>query len=75
MSWCQAQCVTAVLAGHGIAQLATWLVKRQLEEGALAEVLPHLPINVVWLKSRRAQPKVSALLQALIAGLTPEGQA
>ncbi|HIE0436815.1 TPA: LysR substrate-binding domain-containing protein [Serratia marcescens] len=72
--------LTAVLAGHGIAQLPTWLVKRQLEEGALAEVLPHLatdglPINVVWLKSRRAQPKVSALLQALIAGLTPEGQA
>jgi hypothetical protein len=34
--------LTAVLAGHGIAQLPTWLVKRQLEEGTLAEVLPHL---------------------------------
>ncbi|OKB68350.1 LysR family transcriptional regulator [Serratia marcescens] len=70
--------LTAVLAGHGIAQLPTWLVKRQVEAGTLVEVLPHLatdglPINVVWLKSRRAQPKVSALLQALIAGLTPAG--
>lgn len=45
--------VTAVLAGCGIAQLPTWLISRQLEDGTLVEVLPHLAteglaINLVW---------------------------
>ncbi|MCX7080855.1 MAG: LysR family transcriptional regulator [Pseudomonas sp.] len=70
--------VIAVLAGCGIAQLPTWLIKRQLEEGTLVEVLPHLAtdglaINLVWLKSRQALPKVSALLEVLAASLTPSG--
>lgn len=70
--------LTAVLAGHGIAQLPTWLVKRQLEEGTLVEVLPHLatdglPINLAWLKSRQALPKVRALLKILTDNLGPSG--
>ena len=32
-----------------------------------------LPINLVWLKSRQGLPKVSALLDALAACLTPAG--
>ncbi|WP_268800374.1 LysR family transcriptional regulator [Pseudomonas huanghezhanensis] len=68
----------AAAAGHGIAQLPTWAVKRQLENGSLVEVLPHLateglPMNLVWLKSRQALPKVSALLAALTDCLTPSG--
>jgi len=68
--------VIAVSAGCGIAQLPSWLIKRQLEEGTLVEVLPHLAtnglaINLIWLKSRQALPKVSALLEALAAGLVP----
>src|SRR3989344_501624 len=68
--------VIAVSAGCGIAQLPTWLIKRQLEEGTLVEVLPHLAtdglaINLIWPKSRQALPKVSALLEALAAGLVP----
>jgi DNA-binding transcriptional LysR family regulator len=52
------------------------LIKRQLEEGTLVEVLPHLAtdglaINLIWPKSRQALPKVSALLEALAAGLVP----
>jgi DNA-binding transcriptional LysR family regulator len=71
--------VTAVVAGCGIAQLPTWLIKRQLEEGVLVEVLPHLAtdglaINLVWVKSRQALPKISALLEALAAGLTRSGR-
>ncbi|MFK8329842.1 LysR substrate-binding domain-containing protein [Pseudomonas sp. BJa5] len=70
--------VTAVLAGCGIAQLPTWLVNRQLEDGTLVQVLPHLAtdglaINLVWIKSRQALPKVSALLDALAAGLVLPG--
>lgn len=68
----------AVAAGHGITQLPTWAVKRQLEDGSLVEVLPHLateglPMNLVWLKSRQGLPKVSALLSALGERLTPAG--
>jgi len=68
----------AVVAGHGIAQLPTWAVKRQLDDGSLVEVLAHLateglPMNLVWLKSRQALPKVSALLHALSECLTPAG--
>ena len=65
----------AVLAGQGIAQLPTWLIKQALEAGTLVEVLPHLatdgsPLNLVWLKRRQSQPKVSVLLEALGASLT-----
>lgn len=68
--------VIAVSAGCGIAQLPSWLIERQLEEGTLVEVLPQLAtegqaINLIWLKSRQALPKVSALLEALAAGLVP----
>jgi DNA-binding transcriptional LysR family regulator len=70
--------VIAVLAGHGIAQLPMWLVKRELEEGTLVQVLAHLAtdgsaMNLVWLKSRQGLPKVSALLEALAGCLTPSG--
>ncbi|VVP79176.1 HTH-type transcriptional regulator DmlR [Pseudomonas fluorescens] len=65
----------AALAGLGIAQLPSWLIKQQLQEGKLVEVLPQLAtegmsINLAWIKSRQALPKVRLLLEALIAGLT-----
>ena len=68
--------VMTVLAGCGIAQLPTWLIKQHLADGSLVQVLPHLAseglaINLVWPKSRKALPKVSALLDALTAGLMP----
>lgn len=73
----EAQAIAAV-AGLGITQLPMWLVKRELDEGRLIEVLPQLatnslPINLVWLKNRETLPKVRALLDALSAGLTPSG--
>ncbi len=71
--------VIAVSAGYGVAQLPTWLVKRQLQEGSLVEVLGHLatdglPMNLVWLKSREGLVKVSALLEMLATCLTPSGR-
>lgn len=70
--------VAAVLAGHGIGQLPTWLTQRHLDQGTLVEVLPELatdglPMNLVWLKSRENQPKVRALLDYLLPRLTPHG--
>lgn len=70
--------VAAVLAGHGIGQLPTWLTQRHIEQQTLVEVLPDLstdglPMNLVWLKSREGQPKVRALLDYLLPRLTPHG--
>ena len=64
----------AALAGCGIVQLPTWLAKQQLHDGTLVQVLPQLAtpgfeINLAWVKSRQAQPKVRVVLDALIAGL------
>ena len=68
----------AVAGGGGIAQLPTWLVRGQLAQGTLVQVLPQcatdgLPMNLVWSRRREGLPKVRALLEALGAALTPEG--
>ncbi|UBM27753.1 LysR family transcriptional regulator [Pseudomonas sp. p1(2021b)] len=70
--------VAAVLAGHGIGQLPTWLTQRHIEQGSLVEVLPDLatdglPMNLVWLKSREGLPKVRVLLDYLRPRLTAHG--
>ncbi|MGE7956181.1 LysR family transcriptional regulator [Pseudomonas sp. NPDC089530] len=67
--------VTAAMAGCGIAQLPSWLIQRQLDEGTLLEVLPQrategMPIHLAWVKSREALPRVRVLLEALVSGLT-----
>lgn len=66
--------VGAVKAGFGIAQLATWLIKHELERGELVEILPNLatrglPLHLVWPRSRQLVPKVDALLETLTDGL------
>jgi len=71
---------TAVAAGHGIAQLPTWLVSRQLQDGSMVQVLPGcatdgLPMNLVWLRRRQSLPKVMAVLEVLGRALTPAGHA
>ncbi|MGJ7549977.1 LysR substrate-binding domain-containing protein [Pseudomonas alloputida] len=70
--------VAAVLAGHGIGQLPTWLTQQHIDQGTLVEVLPELatdglPMNLVWLKNRENQPKVRALLDYLLPRLAPHG--
>ena len=66
--------VGAVKAGFGIAQLATWLIKDELDRGELVEILPDLatvglPLHLVWRKSRQLTPKVDAVLALLTDGL------
>ncbi|EST14981.1 bacterial regulatory helix-turn-helix, lysR family protein [Pseudomonas putida S610] len=70
--------VAAVLAGHGIGQLPTWLTQQHLDQGRMIEVLPELatdglPMNLVWLKRREHLPKVRALLDYLLPRLAPHG--
>jgi DNA-binding transcriptional LysR family regulator len=60
----------AAVAGCGVAQLATWLVKQRLEEGTLVEILgpwaTHgLAVHLVWLRSRQLLPKVHAVIELL----------
>lgn len=70
--------MTASLAGCGIAQLPSWLIQQQLQEGGLVEVLPQLAtegmgIYLAWVKSRQALPKIRVLVEALVAGLSSLG--
>ncbi|HXH14781.1 MAG TPA: LysR family transcriptional regulator [Sphingomonas sp.] len=69
--------VGAAKAGFGIAQLATWLIKDELDRGELVEILPDLatvglPLHLVWPRSRQLTPKVDALLETLANGLKIE---
>jgi len=62
--------VEAVKSGLGVAQLATWLIRRELDSGELVEILPEhategLPLYLVWPASRQLIPKVDALLKLL----------
>jgi DNA-binding transcriptional LysR family regulator len=66
--------VGAVKAGFGIAQLATWLIKDELDRGEVVEILPQLattglPLHLVWPRNRQLSPKVDALLECLTRGL------
>lgn len=67
--------VAAVMAGCGIAKLATWMVEAPLRDGHLLRLLPGaevdgLPLHLVWPRSRQLLPKVDALLRHLAQGLT-----
>lgn len=66
--------VAAVMAGCGVAQLATWMIEEPLREGRLLRLLPAveadgLPLHLVWPQSRQLLPKVDALLRHLGEGL------
>ena len=65
----------AVLAGLGVAQLATWLVQEYLATGAIVAVLPALatpglPLYLAWPLARQLTPKTGPLLQELRQRLT-----
>ncbi|WP_219117910.1 LysR family transcriptional regulator [Janthinobacterium sp. UMAB-56] len=70
----------AVLAGLGVAQLATWLVEQYLATGAIVAVLPPLatqglPLYLAWPLARQLTPKTGTLLQELRQRLTINGPA
>jgi len=62
--------VAAVEAGCGVAQLATWLVRDEIECGKLVQILPELatdglPLNLVWPVGRQLLTKVDAILELM----------
>ncbi|WP_122413905.1 LysR family transcriptional regulator [Pseudomonas viridiflava] len=66
--------VAAVTSACGIAQLATWLIKDQLQRGELVEILPHLAtdglaLHLAWPRSRESLPKVQGLVALLSSAL------
>lgn len=66
--------VAAVKAGCGVAQLATWLVREEIAQGELVQVLPALatgglPLNLAWPVGRQLLPKVDAVLELLASDL------
>ena len=66
--------VAAVVAGSGVAQLATWLIKDQLQRGELVEILPHLAtegldLHLAWPRKRESLPKVHQMVERLCAVL------
>jgi DNA-binding transcriptional LysR family regulator len=66
----------AVLNGHGIAQLPTWLIAPHLKSGALVPVLPDhvctgLPIHAVWPHGRQLTPKVRVVVDELARHFLP----
>lgn len=60
----------AVVAGLGVAQLATWLAQAQIRAGRLVPLLPALdvdglPLHVVWPVAKQLLPKVDGLVSHL----------
>jgi DNA-binding transcriptional LysR family regulator len=62
--------LSAVSAGLGIAQMATWLIRDAEQTGRVKIILPQLildglPLYLVWPRKKQLLPKVDALLHAL----------
>lgn len=69
---------SAVLLGHGIAQLPYWLIRDHLASGKLVQILPELetdglPLNLAWLRSRERVSRVKELADFLKNTITPSG--
>lgn len=67
--------LTAIEAGLGIGQIATWLARDKLADGRLVRVLDGVevegfPLHLLWPKNKQLLPKIDALLQALASELT-----
>jgi DNA-binding transcriptional LysR family regulator len=62
----------AAVAGVGIAQGTWWLVRKDLERGALQSILPDygiqgMPISILYPAQRRVSPRVRAFIDFLVA--------
>ena len=64
-----------VMAGLGIAQLATWLASEHIAAGRLVTVLPEhavdgLALHLVWPQGKQLMAKVDSLVKCLADGLS-----
>ena len=60
--------LSAVCAGLGVAQMATWLIQEAEQAGRIKVILPQLtleglPLWLVWPRKKQLLPKVDALLK------------
>ncbi len=68
----------AALAGLGLVQIPTWLVREQLDAGSLVCVLNdqsggEMPINVIWARSQHMPLKVRIVVDALLQAAQEHG--
>ncbi|WP_392558288.1 LysR substrate-binding domain-containing protein [Orbus mooreae] len=62
--------MSTVLKGFGIAYLPSWLIKTQLQQGLLVELLPeyqstNYPISVMWPKAHSLPLKTRIIIDAI----------
>lgn len=67
----------AVVAGHGIGLLSTWLISDHLREGRLVQVLPDFktrgfPIHALWPHARHMSPKIRIVVDELVSRFLPK---
>jgi len=65
----------AVLQGHGIAFLPTWLIAEHLRRKSLRlvfpDVLDNLAVHALWLKARDLAPKIRVVVDELVRQFAP----
>jgi DNA-binding transcriptional LysR family regulator len=66
----------AVLAGHGLALLSTWLITNHLRTGQLVSLLPGIAtqgfsIHALWPQTRQLAPKVRVVVDELVSRFLP----
>ena len=64
----------AARAGHGLAQLPSWMVQDDIRDGKLLTVLDgmsggELPINVLWPRSKALPAKMRVIVDGLVRGV------
>ncbi len=67
----------AVVAGHGLALLSTWLIADHLRANRLVRVLPDahtqgFPIHALWPHTRHISPKVRVVVDEMASSFHPE---
>ena len=63
----------AVIAGHGLAQLPLWLVRKDIRDGKLLTMLDRktsgeVPINVLWPRTKALPAKIRVVVDGLVRG-------
>jgi DNA-binding transcriptional LysR family regulator len=65
----------AVLRGHGIAFMPTWLIAEHLERKSLElvfpDVLDNLAVHALWSKARDLAPKIRVVVDELVRHFAP----
>jgi len=63
-----------VRAGHGLAQLPSWMVQDDIRDGKLVTVLDgmsggEVPINLLWPRTKTLPAKIRVIVDGLVRGM------